>query len=342
VRSCVQRFLSHLRAARNLSEHTLRAYRSDLAEFERFWEARGWGAEEPSRLDRQRLRVWLSELSGRPIRRTSVLRKIAALRSLVRWLIEEDVLRRDPFLNLPMPRREGRLPRFLSSPETESLLEKGAPGDRLLDLRDRAVLELFFSSGLRRGELARLNVGDVDFVGGTVRVFGKGSRERVVPVGHAALRVLRAYLEARPVGGPERRRDGARGEGHARRPGDGLVGSSPLWLNARGGRLGEGSVAQVVRRAARKAGLLKGVTPHALRHSFATQMLGRGCDVRTLQEMLGHRSLSTTQVYTHATLEGIRRVYEKAHPRGAPARSPSPPDTPSPARRARGTEKEDE
>ncbi|MFA6092165.1 MAG: tyrosine-type recombinase/integrase [Elusimicrobiota bacterium] len=296
MRLWIQRFLAYLRAQRNLSEHTLRAYRADLAEFERFWDAKGGSDEDVSKFDRAFARSWLAEVAARPLRRSSVLHKIAALRSLIRFLMDEDVLGRDPFQNLPMPRKESRLPRFLSETETDALMEKGALGDRLTELRDRAVIELLFSSGLRRGELARLSVGDVDLVGGTVRVFGKGSRERMVPVGKAALKAIKDYLDARPAGT--------------------TGGSKPLWINARGARLGVGGVALIVRRCARKAGLLKSLTPHALRHSFATQMLGRGCDVRTLQELLGHRSLSTTQIYTHASLEMIRRVYEKAHPRG--------------------------
>jgi len=294
VRLWVQRFLAYLRAQRNLSEHTLRAYRGDLAVFERLWAKGGGGG--PEALTRRRVRSLLASLQEGLVGRSSLLRRIAALRSFVRFLIDEDVLARDPFLNLPMPRREARLPRFLSEAETALLLEKGVPGGRPADLRDRAILELLYSCGLRRGELARLNVADLDLVGGTVRVFGKGSRERLVPVGRAALAALKSSLDARPAALSG--------------------GSKPLFLNARGGRLSDTSVAAIVRRAARRSGLLKSVSPHALRHSFATQLLDRGCDVRTLQEMLGHKSLSTTQVYTHTSLEMIRRVYEKSHPRG--------------------------
>jgi integrase/recombinase XerC len=285
--------LAYLRSARNLSEHTLRAYRGDLAEFERLWSQQGGG--EPGVFTRRRARSLLAAMAARPLGRNSLLRKIASLRSLVRYLVEEDALTRDPFANLPMPRREARLPRFLSEPETEALIDRGAPGTRTLDLRDRALLELLYSSGLRRSELASLSAADVDFIAGTVRVFGKGRKERLVPVGKAALSALRKYLEARSAST--------------------LGGSKPLFLNARGGRLSGDAVALVVRRAARRSGLLKSVTPHALRHSFATQMLNRGCDVRSLQEMLGHESLATTQAYTHASLELIRRVYRKSHPR---------------------------
>jgi len=301
VRLWIERFLAHLRAERNLSEHTLRAYRADLREFERLWSQQGGG--EPGAFTRRRARSLLAAMAARPLARSSLLRKIASARSLVRYLVSEDALARDPFANLPMPRREARLPRFLSEGEAAALVDRGAPGRGTLDLRDRALLELLYSSGLRRSELASLSAADVDFVGGVVRVFGKGRKERLVPVGRTALSALREYLEARSAST--------------------LGGSRPLFLNARGGRLSGDAVALIVRRAARRSGLLKGVTPHALRHSFATQMLNRGCDVRSLQEMLGHESLATTQAYTHASLELIRRVYRKAHPR---SRQPSPPE----------------
>ncbi|MEK9145016.1 MAG: tyrosine-type recombinase/integrase [Elusimicrobiota bacterium] len=161
--------------------------------------------------------------------------------------------------------------------------------------RDRAILELLYSTGARRSELSRLNIADVDFLGGILRLFGKGSRERLVPAGKQALEVLREYLGSRSAST--------------------LAGSKPLFLNRRGGRLTDAGIALIVKRCARKAGLLKSVTPHALRHSFATQMLGRGCDVRTLQEMLGHKNLATTQIYTHVTLAGLKKVYDRSHPR---------------------------
>ncbi|HVE13611.1 MAG TPA: tyrosine-type recombinase/integrase [Elusimicrobiota bacterium] len=293
MRLWIQRFLASLRAQRNFSPHTLRAYEGDLREFEAFWESSAGG--EPGALSRTHARAYLARLQSRSLGRASVLRKISALRSFVAWLQDEGALARDPFLNVPLPKKESRLPRFLTGAEADQLLEEGARGPEWTALRDKAILELLYSSGLRRSELARLGVADLDFVGGVVRVFGKGSRERVVPVGRPALEALRAYLDARPSPAP-----GAQ---------------APLWLNGRGARLSDAGVALVVRRAARKAKLLKPLAPHALRHSFATQLLDGGCDLRSLQEMLGHKSLATTQVYTHASLERIRKVYKNAHPR---------------------------
>lgn len=303
MENLVQRFLNSLRGRRNASEHTLRAYAADLREFLAFWSRQG--AADAAGLNRHRARAFLAELSGRGLRRSSVLRKLSALRSFCRWLLDERVLERDPFLNLPLPKKERRLPRFLTESEAESLLE-AAPkdGPAWLGLRDLALLELLYSSGLRRSELAGLNAGDLDFLGGVVRVFGKGSRERIVPVGEPALKALRAYLRERPAPAEPGR-------------------AEPLWINARGRRLSGAGVALVVRRSARRAGLRKSVSPHALRHSFATLLLDRGCDLRSLQEMLGHKSLATTQIYTHTTLERLREVYKGAHPRAKEPRRPA-------------------
>jgi len=247
------------------------------------------------------------------------------------------VLRQDPFLNVRLPKKQGRLPRFLSESETEQLLKAG--GRRFPDEeRDRAILELLYSSGLRRGEAVRLNVPDVDFVGEVVRVFGKGSRERLVPVGRHALEALRRYLDRRPApdgsfrspppaptpfpSGAEDARPPASTAPPAPTPFPTAPGTArfrspdaPLFLSHRGRRLSEAGIALVVRRWARRSGLLKPLTPHALRHSFATHLLDRGCDLRSVQEMLGHKSLSTTQVYTHVSLEHLKKVYQRSHPR---------------------------
>lgn len=292
----VQRFLTSLRARRNASAHTLRAYAADLGEFSAFWEKGRGGA--PGALGRGQVRAYLANLQTRTpsLGRASVLRKVAALRSFCRWLREVGELKSDPFLGIPLPKGEKRLPRFLSGSEAEALLDKGAAGSDWTALRDRALLELLYSSGIRRSEAAGMSVPDVDAMSGTVRVYGKGSRERVVPVGDSALKALRAYLGARP-----------RPVGDEPAP--------PLWINARGRRLSGDGLALVVRRAAKRAGLLKGLSPHGLRHSFATELLGAGCGLRELQEMLGHKNIGTTQVYTHTTLEKLRETYQKAHPR---------------------------
>lgn len=284
----VQKFLTHLRASRNFSAHTLRAYEADLRLF-----IDGHPALEPQALDRSHVRAYLARLQGVPApRRNSILRRVSSLRSFARYLREQGVLRQDPFLNLPLPKREARLPKFLSEREMVDLLSRGGAAGSATRERDRAVVELLYSSGLRRSELSALNVGDVDWLSGFARVFGKGSRERLVPVGGRALACLRDYLSKRRA--PEA--------------------GEPLFLNGRGRRLSDQGVAFVLRRWIDSARWLKPVTPHAFRHSFATHLLNRGCDLRSVQEMLGHKSLATTQVYAHVSLEHLKKVYRESHP----------------------------
>ncbi|MBI4422755.1 MAG: tyrosine-type recombinase/integrase [Elusimicrobia bacterium] len=286
-----ERFLAQLRAQRNASPHTLRAYTADLAEFRAFC-----GLSAPvEAVDRGRVRAWMATLQGRGLARSSVLRKLSSLRSWTRFLLDREAVEKDPFLNVRLPKKESRLPRFLTEAEMERLLAAASPAkEEPVRLRDRALVELLYSSGLRRSELRGLNVGDVDFLGGTVRVFGKGSKERVVPAGARALEAVRSSLDARPGGR--------------------LSGGDPLFANGRGERLSDAGVAFVVRRWTRAAAALKSVSPHVFRHSFATHLVSRGCDIRSVQEMLGHRSLANTQIYTHLSLEHLRQVYEKAHP----------------------------
>lgn len=284
------KFLAHVRGLRHYSPHTLRAYEADLG----FFIAR-LGDIPAEALDRSHIRAYLSELSS--LMRSSLLRRVSAVRSFARYLRQQGVLQKDPFLNLRLPRREARLPKFLTEAEVEGILGQG--GAEPWRLRDRALIELLYSSGLRRSELSGLNVGDVDFVSGLVRVFGKGSRERLVPTGDRALACLREYLARRrsPNGG------------------------DPLFLNGRGQRLSGQGVAWAVRRWIDSARGLKPVTPHVFRHCFATHLLNKGCDLRSIQEMLGHRSLATTQAYTHLSLERLKKVYRQAHPgacEGAP------------------------
>lgn len=288
----IQKYLNFLRSQRNYSPHTIRAYGSDLSRFEAFCRERGVG---PGGIDRPLVRGFLASLqtSSAPAR-SSFLRRVASLRAFVSFLLRSGLLPKDPFLGLPLPRSERRLPRFLTEDEMTGLLDAWPKVRSALKARDRALLELLYASGLRRAEASELNVGDVDFVGGTVRVFGKGGRERVVPAGDAALARLREYLKERSGPGP----------------------AEPLFENGRGGRLGPAGIRLIVRKWARDAGILRAVSPHAFRHSFATHLLDRGCDLRAVQEMLGHASLKTTQTYTHVTLERLKKVYDGAHPRG--------------------------
>jgi site-specific recombinase XerD len=281
----IQRFLTHLKAARRVSEHTLRAYAFDLGAF-----AQAFPSLEAGGIERSHARAYVAGLQKDGLARATVLRRIAALKSWIKHLRRQGTLKRDPFAGLPSPRSERRLPKFLTEAEAGTLLSAEGP------LRDRALFELLYSSGLRRSEVCGLNRGDVDFMNGFVRVFGKGGRERIVPVGDAALGLLREYLQGRP------------------RPKDATV--EPLFTNEQGRRLTAGGLAWLLKRWIRASGFSKPVTPHGLRHSFATHLIDRGCDLRSVQEMLGHKNLATTQIYTHVSLERLRKVYQDSHPRG--------------------------
>ena len=281
------RFLLHLRA-RNFSRHTLRAYEKDLADFFIFMTPRGKSSVQA--MERQEVRAYLAWLNSRGLSRNSMLRKVSALRSLASYMTEQGLIKNDPFMLLPLPKKEKRLPRNLTEAEAAGLID-AASGEKKLSLRDAAIAELLYSSGLRRSEVEGLNVGDLDFMGGFVRVMGKGSRERIVPVTDRALEAVRSYLAPRQPSPSE-----------------------PLFLNPMGKRLGGHGLALVVKRLALHSHSTRKVTPHALRHSFATHLLDRGCDLRSLQEMLGHKNLATTQIYTHVSLERLKKVYTGAHP----------------------------
>jgi integrase/recombinase XerC len=311
----VQQFMMYLRAERNVSPHTVRAYQHDLSEYLKFLE-RQYPRLALDRKHRLVVRDYLAELHDHVFQRSTVVRAVAVLRAFYKFLVREGAIAQTPFVGLPLPKREKRLPRFLSEEEMARLLELPAHSRQRGALRDTALLELLYSSGLRVQEACQLNVEDVDLWSGMVRVFGKGGKERLVPVGRSALDRLHAYLatpspsmgEGRDGGGPPTLTLPHRGGGKIR-------GSGPLFLNLRGGRLSDRGARFVVSRWVRQAALRQKFSPHAFRHSFATHLLSRGCDLRTVQELLGHQSLVTTQTYTHVTPEHLRRVYQKAHPR---------------------------
>jgi integrase/recombinase XerC len=281
-------FLEYLAVERGASPHTLRSYRTDLTEFSRFLaeEAIGGFAEADSRA----VRAYLARLHQRRLSKATVARKLAAVRSCFRFMARRGVVEGNPARQVRSPRLGRRLPSFLPKDEATQLLD-AAPVPGAAGARDRALVELLYASGLRVAEGCGLDLGDVDEARHTVRVLGKGNKERVVPVGETALEALAAYLAMR---------------GRAR---------GALFRNARGGRLTTRSALRIVKGLARRAGLGQRVTPHTLRHSFATHMLGEGADLRLIQELLGHSRLSTTQRYTHVSPEHLMRVYDSAHPR---------------------------
>jgi integrase/recombinase XerD len=295
-------FLAYLELERGLSRNTLEAYRSDLLQFGQFLDASATDALKAT--DRE-LRGFITGLaSGRPGRPSvapaTVQRKVACLRSFYRHLRREDLLDHDPAARLHGPKRRPRLPHVLARAEVQRLLRQPSGTDPAA-LRDRALLELMYACGLRASEAISLEVGDVDLEAGILRARGKGSKERLVPVGRQAVRAVAAYLATgRPA------LVGQREEDH-------------LFVNRRGVGLSRQGLYKIVQRHARAAGLADRMSPHTLRHTFATHLLAGGCDLRSVQEMLGHADIATTQIYTHLSAERLRDVYHDAHPRARAA-----------------------
>jgi integrase/recombinase XerC len=306
-------FLAFLRLNRNASPHTVRAYESDVSQFLGHVAREGETTLErlePAMLDRPALRSFLGGLHALGQSRATAARKLSAARTFLRYLRREGAMSGDPGALVRTPKREIRMPAHLSESEMVALLN--APADEPLGRRDRAILELFYASGLRLSELVGLDLEDVNLSARMVRVWGKGGKPRLVPFNSTAASAIRTYLQDREriIRGQERR-DGQEGSRPSRlsRP------SSPLFVNYRGTRLTVRSVDRLVRRYVAATSARLGISPHALRHSFATHLLQRGADLRAIQELLGHSRLSTTQRYTHVNAAQLLAVYEKAHPR---------------------------
>jgi len=292
----IRRFLVHLETERRASAHTVRAYLGDLAQYAAFLAARG-AEVVPSSPAVVRAFVAEAAATAGPV---SIGRKLSSLRTLYRFLVREGLAPDNPARAVSSPRRPKRLPEVLPEEEVAVLVEAPNAEQGALALRDRAFLELLYASGLRVSELTGLDVGDLDLAQGLVRVLGKRRKERIVPFGGPAAGALRRWLdEGRPALATRAR--GADAEA--------------LFLNHRGGRLGPRSVARRISRWVLAAGLPRHVHPHVLRHSFATHLLGNGADLRGIQELLGHASLSTTQRYTHLDWKRLAEVYDRAHPR---------------------------
>lgn len=297
----IQLYTAHLRNERNVSPHTLRNYLSDLAQFQNFLVARELaldtgGAVDAGKVDIHVVRAYLASLAP-DRKKSSIGRKLAALKGFFRYLVTTKRLDKDPLLLINSPKQEKPLPKFLTVDDAFHLLDS-VKLDTGLDLRDRAVLEVFYSTGIRVSELVGLDWADIDVQLGIIRVVGKGSKERIVPIGAVALKALESYA------------DSVRQQWQAA-----CRGETPVILNHRGRRITTRSVARIVEKHLRLAGIQIKMGPHGLRHSFATHLLNSGADLRVIQELLGHVSLSTTQRYTHLNLDQLTAVYDKAHPR---------------------------
>lgn len=309
MREHLQPFLYFLRLNRNLSRHTVRAYGSDLSQFLAF--AQELLGREPlvEDFDHRLVRGYLASIYERRQASSSSARKLAAVRTFARYLRREELLEGNPGTLVPAPKVERRMPAHMAVDEVGALL--AAPDVATpLGLRDRAILELFYASGLRLSELVGLDVENVNLSSRMVRVLGKGGKERIVPFNPAAAAAMRDYLPARRE---LLRRGGAAGESsprdHARRRDD------PLFVNYRGGRLSSRSIARMLEGYVKRVGAQRGISPHALRHSFATHLLERGADLRAIQELLGHARITTTQRYTHVSAAQITELYRRTHPR---------------------------
>ena len=284
-------FCTHLETERNVSPHTLLAYRCDLEQLAAFiTRERGEGAVAAD-VDHLLLRRYLAQL-GKNARKSSIGRKLAAIRTFFRFLVRRGVIAKNPAELIATPKKENRLPFHLDIDQVTTLVEAPQEEEKHA-LRDRAILEMLYSCGLRVSELTGLDIGDLDLAGGMVRVMGKGGKERIVPVGSRAIEAIRESLAGR-------------GE---------LAGSGPLFLNTRGDRINRRSVARIVDAHVLRIAAFKRISPHILRHTFATHMLEGGADLRAIQELLGHASLSTTQKYTHVSIDRLMEVYDKAHPK---------------------------
>ncbi len=308
----VPAFTRHLAAGRGMSAHTVLAYGTDLDEA-----VAAWGGErDVSTITRADVRAHLAALTGRGLNPRSVGRHLAALRAFFRWLISVEIVASNPARGVITPRTARNLPRYLTEDETSRLLDGSFRADAI-GVRDRAILELFYGTGARLAEICALRTDDPDLSAGTVRLWGKGNKERVAPLGAPAIRALEAWLARRgelAVAGGSDRGDKPV-PARAKTAASGNARTNALFVNARDGRaLTARGIRLIITGHLRRAAP-QGGSPHTLRHSFATHLLNRGADLRSVQELLGHASLSTTQRYTHVTIQRMREQYRRAHPR---------------------------
>jgi len=285
----IQKFMTYLKIEKNASQHTITNYQIDLKEFDGSIKEKA--LEKISHVD---VRLFLARMKEKSFSKRSVARKMACLRSFFRFLCREGYIKANPAAGLQTPKLEKRLPIFLDADQVVKLIESPDMSD-VYGVRDRAILETLYSSGIRVSELVSLNRDRVDFISGVLKVYGKGKKERLAPVGDRALKAMRNYLEK--LGSSS------------------IKDKKAVFVNKSGRRMSDRAVRRVIDKYIRKTSLSEKISPHSLRHSFATHLLDRGADLRSVQELLGHANLSSTQIYTHVTTERLKSIYEKVHPR---------------------------
>ena len=284
----ITEFIKYLQAERNYSKLTAKSYKTDLYLFVDFLNL-NYNGIEVTRCSKNIIRAYLAYLYNEKLQKSSIIRKFAALRSFYKFLVVNSYIEINPISAMATPKAEKKIPEFLTEQDMLKLFDMAD-----IPLRDRAMLELLYSSGIRIEEMVSLNLKDVDLLYGTVKVFGKGSTERIVPIGDKCCIAIKKYID---------QREGENGF------------NSPLFLNKDNKRITSRGARKILHNWFVKAGFVKKVSPHTIRHSFATHLLDRGCDIKSVQQMLGHKNLATTQIYTHVTLESLRKVYNKTHPR---------------------------
>lgn len=285
----IDKFINYLKVEKNSSKHTIINYSVDLRAFAGFL-----GDKDLTTVDHFTLRKYLAEMRARNFSKRTVARKLASLRTFFKFLYREGHLKTNPISAILTPKLDKKLPVFLDVEKMAKLIQS-PPTDTTAGLRDRAIMETLYSSGLRVSELVGLDEDDIDFISGVMKVLGKGSKERLVPIGDIAMKAIRTYMARR---NKEKVRD-----------------KDAVFLNKSGRRLTDRGVRRVIDKYIKVCSIVEHVSPHSLRHSFATHLLDRGADLRSVQELLGHMNLSTTQIYTHVTMERLKSVYDKAHPR---------------------------
>jgi tyrosine recombinase XerC len=285
----VHKFINYLQVEKNASGHTVTNYKIDLREFSE--SIKDKPIEQITHLD---VRLFLARMKEKNFARRSIARKMACLRSFFKFLYREGHIKSNPSVSLSTPKIEKKLPLFLNVDDAAKLLESPDLSDDT-GLRDRAILETLYSTGIRVAELVGLDKEDIDFISGVLKVCGKGRKERLVPIGDKALRAIKSYFEKIGVSDINERK--------------------PVFINKSKRRVSDRAVRRIVHKYIHKTSLNENISPHSLRHSFATHMLDRGADLRSVQELLGHANLSTTQIYTHVTTERLKSIYDKVHPR---------------------------